>query len=127
MYILHPISNDILTKLYRVFVLPILDYCNVVWTPSLATTHFKRLERLHPKFSNLSSNVSSSMNITLTEQRRYHTAMQVYRVLHKMSPSYLDLHAYSVYDTFHYAVDITSCVARNAHCLLCQELDLHVH
>ena len=35
-----------------------------------------------------------------TYWRRFHAAVQVYKVLHKLSPSYLN-------GTFHYAVDIT--------------------
>ena len=88
LYHLNPIPNDLLGKLYRVFVLPILDYCDIVGTPS-STIHFKQLERLRAKFSNLRSTACSSMSITLTERRRYHTAMQVYRTLHRISPSYL--------------------------------------
>ena len=47
---LHPLPIELLAKLYRVFVLPILDYCDVVWTPS-SVQHFKCLERLHSRFS----------------------------------------------------------------------------
>jgi len=90
-----------------VFVLPILDYCDVVWTPS-STTHFKQLERLDARFFNLCSTTCSSVSITLTELRLYHAAIQVYRTLHKLSPPYL-------HDSFHCAVDITSRAARNAH------------
>ena len=48
------------------------------------------------------------MNVTPTERQQYHAAIQVYRILHKLSAPYL-------LDSFHYAVDITSCVARNIH------------
>jgi len=78
-------------------VLPILDYCDVVWTPS-SVQHFKRLERLHSKFNSPFSRTDPSVCVTLTERRRFHTAIQV---LHHLSPPYL-------HDTFHYAVDITS-------------------
>ena len=106
-YHLNPIPNDLLGKLYRVFVLPILDYCDAVWTPS-STIHFKLLERLHIKFSNLWSTAYNSMSIALTERQCYLTAIQVFRTLHKISPSY-------VHNTFYYTVDITSRVACNAH------------
>jgi len=43
--------------------------------------------------------------VTLTERRRFHIAIQIYKVLHHLSPPYL-------HDTFHDAVDITS---RNIH------------
>jgi len=92
-----------------VFDLLIMDYCDVVWMPSSAM-HFKQLGRIYSKFSNLRSTACSSVTITLTERQCYHTAIQVYRSLHKIAPSYL-------HDTFNYAVDITGRVARNAHCL----------
>ena len=107
LYHLNPILKDLLGKLYSIFALPILDYCDVVWTPS-STTHFKRLKRLHARFSNLCPTTCSSVSITLTEQRRYHAATQVYRALHILSPLYL-------HDSFHYAVKITSCSRRNVH------------
>ena len=107
LYRLNPIPKDLLGRLYSVFVLPVLDYCDVVWKPS-STAHFKQFERLHARFSNLRPTACSSVNVTLTERRRYHAAVQVYRVLHKLSPPYL-------YDSFHYAIDITSRTARNAH------------
>jgi len=108
LYRLNPVPDNLLDKLYCVFVLPIIDYCDVVWMPSF-TLLFKRLERLHSKFSHSKSPTSrSSMAITLAEQRRYQTATQGYRSLHKISPSYL-------HNTFHYAVEITSHGDRNEH------------
>ena len=80
-------------------------YCNVVWTPS-SVQHFKHLERLHSKFNSPSSSTDLSVCVTLTERRQFHAAIQVYRVLHKLLPSYLN-------DTFHYAVDITSRIRWN--------------
>ena len=102
---LRPLPADLLAKLYRIFVLPILEYCDVVWTPS-SVQHFKHLERLHSKFNSPPSSTDFSVCVTLIERRRFHAAIQVYRVLHKLSPSYL-------HNTFHYAVDITSHTGRN--------------
>ena len=48
------------------------------------------------------------MATTLAERRRYHTAIQVYRSVHKISPSYL-------HNTFHYAAEITGRDAHNKH------------
>jgi len=65
--------------------------------------------RLHSKFSNWKSTTSrSSMASTLAERWRYHTAIQVYRSVHKISPSYL-------HNTFHYAAEITGRYAHNKH------------
>ena len=89
---------------YIVYVLPILDYCDVVWTPS-SVQHFKHLERLHSKFNSPPSSTDFSVRVTLTERRWFHAAIQVY-IYRVLSPSYL-------HDTFHYAVDITSHTGRN--------------
>ena len=42
------------------------------------------------------------------ERRRFHTAIQIYKVLHHLLPPYL-------HDTFQYAVDITGRASRNIH------------
>ena len=39
----------VLCLLYRAFVLPIIDYCDTVWSPSNASC-ISRLERVHSKF-----------------------------------------------------------------------------
>ena len=46
---LRPLSDNLLGRLYCTFVLPLIDYCDTVWTPS-SMLHFKRLERLHSRF-----------------------------------------------------------------------------
>lgn len=45
----------------------------------------KRLEKLHSRLNSLPSSTDFSACLTLAEQRRYHAAIQVYRVLHKLS------------------------------------------
>ena len=82
---------------------------DVVWTPS-SVQHFKHLERLHSRFNSPPSSTEFLACMTLAERRWYHAAIQVYRVLHKLSPSYLNA-------TFHYAVDITSRTGQNLYCL----------
>ena len=86
-------------------MLSILDHCDVVWTP-LSVHHFKCPERLHSRFNSLPSSSNHSASVTLTERRRFHAAVQVYKMLHKLSPSYLN-------GTFNYAVDITLRTGRN--------------
>ena len=110
LYRLCPLPNVLLGRLYRTFVLPLLDYCDAVWTPS-SMVHFKHLERLHSRFcakSMLSSNTEPFLRVSLTECRQYLVAVQVYRILHKLSPPYLC-------DTFHYTVDVTSHTGQNPH------------
>ena len=66
LYCLRPLPADLLSKLYRVFVLPILGYCDVVRKPS-SVQHFKHLERLHSKFNSPPSSTNLSVCVTLTE------------------------------------------------------------
>jgi len=108
LYRLRPLPAALLSRLYCIFVLPILDYCDVVWTPS-SVHHFRRLERLHWKFQNPSSETDSTVCVTLAERRRFHTAIQIYKALHHLSPPYL-------HDTFQY-VAVTGRASRNVHCL----------
>ena len=56
--------------------------------------------------------------LTLAERRRFHTATQIYRILHKLSPSYL-------HSTFSYAVSITGRTGRNVHQLYVPSMDLN--
>jgi len=56
--------------------------------------------------------------LTLAEHRRFHTSTQIYRILHKLSPSYLD-------STFSYAVSITDRTGRNAHRLYVPSMHLN--
>ena len=106
---LKPISPKVLKLLYQAFVLPIFDYCDVVWSPSSAQC-IRKLERVHSKFiSSLPSSMGGSdINVTLAERRTYHAALQVFKILHNISPTYLQ-------DLFSYTIDVTGHVGRNPH------------
>ena len=54
LYRLCPLSDTLLRRLYCAFILPILDYHDIVWSPS-SVQFFKRLERVHSKFCSLLS------------------------------------------------------------------------
>ena len=103
------LSNELLGKLYCAFVLPLLDYCDVVWSPS-SVQYFKKFERIHSKFCSLTPATQSFLCHTLAERRRFHTAILVYRTLriHRLSPAYLR-------ETFQYTTTVTSHVGRNSH------------
>jgi len=49
LYRLCPLPNWLLGRLYCTFVLPLLDYCDVVWLPSSV----RRFERIHSRFCSL--------------------------------------------------------------------------
>ena len=113
LYRLCPLSNTLLGRLYCASILPILDYCDIVWSPS-SVQFFKRLEHVHSKFCSLLSATQGFFHCTLVECRRFHTAIMVYKILHHLSPIYLQ-------DTFKYTTTVTSHVGRNSYCLLCRE------
>ena len=46
--------------------------------------------------------------LSLTEQQTYHTAVQVFKIIRKITPPYL-------HDTFSYAVDVICHIGRNPH------------
>ena len=93
LYHLHPLTNAFLGELYCTYVLPVLYYCDVVWSPS-PVQYFKRFKCINSKFC--------------SECRKLHTAVIVYKILHQFSPAYLR-------GTFNIATTVTSHVGRNSH------------
>ena len=83
-----PLPDYLLSKLYQAFILPIFDYCDAVWAVT-STAIFKSLEHLHSRFLLGISVCSSSIGLTLMERRWFHTAVQVFKVLHRLCPAYL--------------------------------------
>ena len=58
-----------LCVLYSAFVMPLFDYCDVIWTPSMAKQTCM-IERVHSKFvCKLPSPYHSKFPFTLTERR----------------------------------------------------------
>ena len=72
--------------LYQAHILPMIYYCDVVWVPT-NSCHLKRLERVHSRF--VSSKNCPVFKLTLIERRRFHTAIEIYKILIGRSPSYL--------------------------------------
>ena len=65
------------------------------------------IERIHSKFINkLPLIYRSKFPFTLTERRRFHTAIQIFKSLHQISPPYL-------HNIFQFSKDITGHVSRN--------------
>lgn len=102
--------------MYEVHVLPIIDYCDVVQVPT-NVDNLKRLERLHSRFSSFDSS-SSVFDLTLAEHRRFHTAIQIYKILSQLSPSYL-------YSTFRFAISVKDHAGRNVHYLYVPAMHLN--
>ena len=78
--------------------MPILDYFDVVWSPCSAF-NTRRLERVHSRFvSSIPSSASAvlDLKLSLTERRTYHTAVKVFKNLHKIVPPYLYMACFSM-------------------------------
>ena len=96
----------VLCILYSAFVMPLFDYCDVIWTPSMAKQTCL-IERIHSKFiRKLPSSYHSKFPFTLTECRRFHTAIQIFKSLRRISPPYL-------HDIFRFSKDVTGRISRN--------------
>ena len=94
--------------------MPLYDYCDVVWSPTTARLNYL-IERIHSKFvKKLPLPYHSRPSYTLTERRRYHTALQVFRSLRQISPPYL-------HHIFQFSKDLTGCIGRNINRLLSPE------
>ena len=50
----------------------------------------------------------SDINVTLAERRTYHAGLQVFKILHNISPTYLQ-------DLCSYTIDVTGHVGRDPH------------
>ena len=69
----------------------------------------RRLERLHSKFtSSLPFSGNFNLRLSLTERRTFHTALQVFKIVNRISPPYL-------HGVFSFAVDVTGRSSRNVH------------
>ena len=96
----------VLCVLYSAFVMPLFDYCDVIWTPSTAKQTCM-IERLHLKFlRKLPSSYRSRFPFTLTECRQFHAAVQIFKSLHKISPPYL-------HDIFQFSRNVIGHQSRN--------------
>jgi len=87
-------SSSVKKLLYQAYLLPVLDYCDAVWAPTNAN-QTKRLERLHSMYT-----YSSISKYSLSKRRKFHTTVQVYKILHRIVPGYL-------YNIFEYAINVT--------------------
>ena len=98
--------------MYQVFIIPLFDYCDAVWTPCLAK-QVRAMERIYTlKLLLLCSSYETGYPVfySLVEHCKFHTLMQIFRILHKMTPSYLQ-------GLFKYSIDVTGHPGCNSNCL----------
>ena len=80
----------------------------MIWSPSTAKQTCL-IERIHSKFINklyIPLTYRSKFSFTLTERRRFHTAVQIFKSSHKLSPPYL-------HNIFQFSKDVTGRISRN--------------
>jgi len=93
-------TDHVMKILYQAHILPIIDCCDVVWVPT-NSSHLKTLDLVHSRFVSLIDTRCSVFKLTLTERCRFHTAIEVCKILARRSPSYL-LKLVTVYITYLY-------------------------
>ena len=81
LYRLKPLPGHLLFQLYQAFILPIFDYCDVVWALTSVTLS-KSLERLYSHFLQHVPVCNSFVKVTLSEHYCFHIAVQVFKILH---------------------------------------------
>jgi len=82
---LRPLIDNVMKIPYH---LPIIDYCDIVWVPT-NSSHLKTLERVHSRFVSSISTNCPVFKLTLIERRKFHTAIEIYKILIRRSLSYL--------------------------------------
>ncbi len=86
---LRRLLRHIVLPLYKIYIMPILDYCDCVWS-SAGITLLKPLDSLHNRF--LKSILSSSEilpSLCLINRRKYHIIIQSFKIVKGLCPSYL--------------------------------------
>ena len=88
-----PLASRVITLLYNAYVLPIFDYCDVVWNPTSAklSSPIDKIHKRALKLMNSSNNpfVSPTSTSNLSLRRDFHLLIQVFKCIKGLSPSYL--------------------------------------
>ena len=103
---LRPLPSQLLFKLYRAFISPIYEYCDIVWQPPLIYT--RQLDNFHKRIMQKIKANSVMVQSTPSIRRTFHTALQVYKITNRLCPTYL-------YDTIKYAIEISKRPLQNQH------------
>ena len=108
---LRPLPNYVLLLLYRSFVAPIFDYCDVVWHP-MSARNCQLLEKLNSRITDVvptdSEDCQYALYMSPTSCRNFHSMVQFFKIIHELSPSYLN-------QSFQLVENITKRISRNRH------------
>ena len=108
-----PLPTMVTSLLYKSFVLPITDYCDVVWFND-CKKHARMMERFFRSVQKITGfSLSDSSNLVYRIQ--FHLVTSVCKVLTKICPSYLS-------NCFEYTKNVTGRVNRNPHSLYIQSI-----
>ena len=105
---LRPLPPSVFLLLYKAFIVPIFDYCDVVWQPSSARLCSK-IKYLHNKTMKLFSSASiNSTNLphSPSSRQRFHVAILAFKILHDLCPPYL-------HSVLKFTSDVTHRVSKN--------------
>ncbi len=108
---LKPLSSTVLLKLYKAYVLPLSDYCCISYQ-SCSKPLSERLDHVHHKAMRLLTSHTPVLNSILPSfpsvRRKYFIAIQTFKILKGMAPSYL-------LSTVHYSETLSHRALRNKH------------
>ena len=106
---LKPLKPTVLILLYKAFIAPIFDYCDAVWQPSSIKMD-RKLDSLYNKAVGMAVFLDSTVRFPSPPsiRRRFHIAVQAYKVLHNFCPPYLKF-------TLRYTTNVTHRTSKNPH------------
>ena len=100
---LYPLPPHTISILYKAFVLPLMDYYDVVWG-SASLTSLSILSRLHRRACKPMLHYAPRWN--LQDRRKFHVALLTFKILHRLTPPFL-------FDTIKYTTSLTGRQGRN--------------
>ena len=112
-----PLPRDIVLKLCKVYILPLLDYCDVIWSPSTKrlSDQVEKVQKYAARLITGETTKTRSVDlysrlhlVKLAQRRKYHTAICVFKIINKLSPMYLQ-------NIFELSVNKTGRTLRNPH------------
>ena len=98
-----PIDLHLMAMLYKLHILPIYDYCDIVWS-SCSNTLLQSLNRLLLKANKLFPN--PSLFVSLTSHRNFHLCIMAFKILRHLSPPYL-------FNTLKFSISLSNRSLRN--------------
>ena len=76
------LSAYLFSLMYQIFIIPLFDYCDVVWTPCLAK-QVRAMEHIHSKITSTVQHLQERLSLcfcySLVECRKFHTLIQIFR------------------------------------------------